>query len=103
MLFPYLELHQINMKTIISVCRPPGATSSRLDGPSEKVRFSQNKLMLPAGAREAPTVLLVNNMKSLVLSATRERKGAVEEDTACPCNKFHFREKIFREKTSLMP
>ena len=36
--FLYLELHQTNMKTIISVCRPPGATSSRLDGPSEKVQ-----------------------------------------------------------------
>ena len=50
---PYLELHQTTMKTIISVCRPPGATSSRLDGPSEKVQTSKNELMLPAGVRAA--------------------------------------------------
>ena len=41
------------MKTIISVCRPPGATSSRLDGPSEKVQTSKHELILPAGVREA--------------------------------------------------
>ena len=40
--FPYLELHQTTMKTIISVRRPPGATSSRLDGPSEKVQTSKH-------------------------------------------------------------
>ena len=51
--FPYLELHQTTMKTIISVCRPPGATSSRLDGPSEKVQTSKHELMLPAGVRAA--------------------------------------------------
>ena len=53
MLFLYSELYQTNMKTIISVCRPPGATSSRLDGPSEKVQTCKHKLMFPNGTREA--------------------------------------------------
>ena len=45
--FPYLELHQTTMKTIISVCRPPGATSSRLDGPSEKVQTCKHEVDTP--------------------------------------------------------
>ena len=37
-----------------SVCvSPPGATSSRLDGPSEKVRVRKQQLMFPNGTREA--------------------------------------------------
>ena len=37
-----------------SVCvSPPGATSSRLDGPSEKVRVRKPQLMFPNGTREA--------------------------------------------------
>ena len=47
---------------------------------------------------DLPIPPMLCNMKSLVLSATRERKGAVEEDTACPCNKFHFRKKISERK-----
>ena len=47
MQFPYLELHQTNMKTIISVCRPPGAMSSRLDGPSEKVQTCKHEVDTP--------------------------------------------------------
>lgn len=37
-----------------SVCvRPPGATSSRLGGPSEKVRFRTVQLMLNRGGHHA--------------------------------------------------
>ena len=37
-----------------SVCvSPPGATSSRLDGPSEKVQVRKPQLMFPNGTREA--------------------------------------------------
>ena len=43
-----------NHVELSSVCvSPPGATSSRLDGPSEKVRVRKPQLMFPNGTREA--------------------------------------------------
>ena len=72
--FPYLEPHQTTMKTIISVCRPPGATSSRLDGPSEKVQTSKHELMLPAGVRAATVPRIQGRTAGQSLSINADSK-----------------------------
>ena len=62
-------------RTLIVCVSPPGATSSRLDGPSEKVQVRKPKLMFPNGTREAIVPWMKGRTAGITASRAPEFKN----------------------------